>query len=62
MAKTQGPTFQPNNRKKAKKSGFRARKNGNILNSRRWKAINKHADIVKRILKKDKKEAKKNEK
>ena len=37
MAKTHGPTFQPNNRKKAKKSGFRARKNGNILNSRRAK-------------------------
>lgn len=39
MAKTQGPTFQPNNRKKAKKFGFRARKNskGNILNSRRAK-------------------------
>lgn len=37
MAKTQGPTFNPNNRKKAKKHGFRARKNGNVLKSRRAK-------------------------
>jgi len=43
MAKTQGPTFNPNNRKKAKKCGFRARKNsnGNVLNKRRAKGRNK---------------------
>lgn len=33
-----------------------------ILNSRRWKIVNKHADIAKRIFKKNKKEEKKNEK
>ena len=39
MAKTQGPTFQPNNNKRSKKCGFRARKNGKgkVLNSRRAK-------------------------
>ena len=41
MAKTQGPTFQPNNRKKKKTSGFRARKDGNILNNRRSKGRKK---------------------
>ncbi len=43
MAKTQGPTFQPNNKKKAKTCGFRARKSskGNVLNSRRAKGRKK---------------------
>ena len=41
MAKTQGPTFQPNNNKKSKKCGFRARKNGNVLNSIRAKGRKK---------------------
>lgn len=30
-------TFQPNNRKKAKKHGFFSRKKGNVLNDRRKK-------------------------
>ena len=40
MAKTQGPTFQPNNRKMKKKQGFRARMKkslGDIINKRRRK-------------------------
>ena len=37
MAKTQGPTYQPNAEKRAKKHGFRARKNSNVLNNRRAK-------------------------
>lgn len=43
MAKTQGPTYQPNKEHKAKKCGFRARKNGegNILNKRRAKGRKK---------------------
>ncbi len=30
-------TYQPNNRKRAKKHGFFARKEGNVLNTRRAK-------------------------
>lgn len=41
MAITQGPTFQPNNNKKSKKLGFRARKDGNVLKSRRAKGRKK---------------------
>ena len=43
MAKTQGPTYQPNAEKRAKKHGFRARKNSNsnVLNNRRAKGRKK---------------------
>ena len=41
MAKTQGPTYQPNAEKRAKKHGFRARKNSNVLNKRRAKGRKK---------------------
>lgn len=42
MAKTQGPTYQPNKEKRAKKHGFFARKkNGNVLKSRRAKGRKK---------------------
>jgi len=34
-------TYQPNNRKKAKKHGFFARKEGNVLNQRRAKGRKK---------------------
>ena len=41
MAKTQGPTYQPNAEKRAKKQRFRARKNSNVLNNRKAKGRKK---------------------
>ena len=40
-------TYQPNNRKKAKKHGFFARIKGNVLNKRRAKKRKKLCQLVK---------------
>ena len=49
MAKTQGPTYQPNKEKKAKKCGFRARKNGEGNISRLSSGIVKLAPIMPKV-------------